>query len=141
MSESNSSGSYSTQKDSKGKNVFEEYRKTCSTIFGRVSQSQLKYIQAFSDFQQAMWTSCDSIIAKQISSLEEYLKSNQNAANMELPLQIYSNMIDAYMKWVSASYDLGVVRLQFYRSNVEQFNNTVSQSFSFNRQQNNISQT
>jgi hypothetical protein len=130
MSESNSRG---TQNDSEEKNIFEDYRKTCSAIFGKASQSQLKYIQAFSDFQQAVWASCDSMVAKQISALEEYSKSNHNAAHLELPLRIYSSIIDVYMKWVSASCDLGVTRLQFYRSNVERFNDMVSQSFSFNK--------
>lgn len=129
MSESNSDD---VQKGSGEKNIFEDYRKTCSAIFGKASQSQLKYIQAFSDFQHAVWASCESMVAKQISVLEEYSKSNRGV-HLELPLRIYSNMIDAYMKWVSASYDLGVTRLQFYRSNVERFNDTMLQSFSFNK--------
>ncbi len=124
MSESDSDD---VQKDSVEKNIFEDYRKTCSAIFGKASQSQLKYIQAFSDFQHAVWASCESMVANQISALEEY--SKYRGVHLELPLRIYSNAIDAYMKWVSASYDLGVTRLQFYRSNVERFNDMMSQSF------------
>lgn len=113
-----------------GKKQFEDYRKTCSTVFGNANQSQLKYLQAFSDLQQAMWTSCESIVVKQISSMEEYSKSNKNALPLALPVQIYTDMIDAYMKLVSAAYDVGVVRLQIYRNNVERFNDAVSQTSS-----------
>lgn len=132
MSESNS---HSAQ-NSNEKNVFEEYRKTCSTIFGKTSQSQLKYIQAFSDFQQAVWTSCESLVAKQTTALEEYSKKNPNTSHLELPLRIYGNMIDAYMTWLSAAYDMGVLRMQFYRKTVEYFNDVTSQAFSFNKVRN-----
>lgn len=108
------------------KRQFEDYRKTCSTVFGKASQSQLKYLQAFSDLQQAMWTSCESIVVKQISALEEYSKSNHNVGYVGLPLQIYSSMIDAYMNWISAIYDTGVVRLQLYRNNMDRFNDAMS---------------
>lgn len=112
-----------------GKEQFEDYRKTCSTVFGSASQSQLKYLQAFSDLQQAMWTSCESIVVKQISSMEEYSKSNNNAAQLAAPLQIYTSILDAYMKLVSAAYDVGVVRLQLYRNNIGRFNDVFSQAF------------
>lgn len=134
MSESGSS--VTNNNESKEKDIFEDYRKTCSIVFGKASQSQIKYIEAFSDLQQAMWTSCESLVAKQISALEEYSKTNHNTRYLELPLQIYSRMIDASMKWVSALYDLGVVRLQIYRKNVEHLNDMMPQVFSFKRQQN-----
>lgn len=107
---------------------FEDYRKTCSTVFGKAGQSQLKYLQAFSDLQQAMWTSCESIVVKQISVLEEYSKSNHNALPVETSLQIYSSMIDTYMNWISAIYDIGVVRLQLYRNSMDRFNDMMSQT-------------
>jgi hypothetical protein len=132
MSESGSS----VTNNNESKDIFEDYRKTCSVVFGKASQSQIKYIEALSDLQQAMWTSCESLVAKQISALEEYSKTNHSTSYLELPLQIYSRMIDASMKWVSASYDLGVVRLQIYRKNVEHLNDMMSQAFSFKRQQN-----
>lgn len=109
---------------------FENYRKTCSIVFGKTSQSQLKYLQAFSDLQQAMWTSCESIVVKQISVVEENAKSNYFVTDLALPLQIYTSMVDAYMKWVSALYDSGVVRLQLYRNNVERLNEVILQTSS-----------
>ncbi len=115
----------------KEKDIFEDYRKTCSTIFGKASQSQLKYIQALSDLQQSVMNSCESMIAKQTTALEEYSKKNPSTSYLELPLRIYSNMIDAYMTGVSATYDVGVLRLQFYRKTVEYFNEVASQAFSF----------
>lgn len=110
------------------KKQLEDYRKTCSTVFGKASQSQLKYLQAFSDLQQAMWTSCESIVVKQISALEEYSKSNHDALHVEVPLQIYNSTIHAYMTWISAVYDTGVVRLQLYSNNIERFNDMMSQT-------------
>jgi hypothetical protein len=108
------------------KGQFEEYRKTCSKVFGNASQSQLRYLQAFSDLQQVMWTSCESIVVKQISAMEEYSKSNQNPLQLAMPLQIYTSMTDAFMKLVSAAYDVGVVRLQLYRNTTERFNDVIS---------------
>lgn len=111
-----------------GKKEFEEYKKTCSKVFGKASQSQLKYLQAFSDLQQAMWTSCESVVVKQISEMEEYSKSRHNPPQLSVPLQIYTSMIDAYMKLVSTAYDVGVVRLQLYRNSAERFNDLIPQT-------------
>lgn len=129
MSESGSLATNNLEKIEE-KNQFEGYRKTCSTVFGKANQSQLKYIQALSDLQQAMWASCESMVAKQISAFEGYSKTNHDAGHMESLLQIYTSMIDASMKWVVASYDSGIVRLQLYRNNIERFNEMMPQTAS-----------
>lgn len=113
--------------DKRSANVFDNYKKTCSTVFGKASQSQLRYIQALSDLQQAMWTSCESLVAKQIAAIEEYSKTDGDSSHIEPLLQIYTTMIDESMKWVSTSYDAGVVRLQIYRNSIERFSDLIPQ--------------
>jgi hypothetical protein len=79
-----------------------------------------------------MLTSCESVVAKQISSLEEYSR-DRNSSHLELPLRIYSGTIDAYLTGMSSSYDMGVQRLQFYRNILEYINDITSRAFSFNK--------
>ena len=59
---------------------YDEYRKTCSIIFGKASASQLQYLSASIELQQMLLTSCDSIVANQLNWLEKYVKEN-NASN------------------------------------------------------------
>ena len=37
---------------------FDQYRKTCSVIFGNATASQLRYLNAFIELQQTVLTSC-----------------------------------------------------------------------------------
>ena len=77
---------------------YDEYRKTCSIIFGKANASQLQYPSASIELQQMWLTSCDSVVANQINWLEKYVKEN-NASNffVEPFLRIYASMVDLCM--------------------------------------------
>ena len=66
-----------------GDREYDEYRKTCSIIFGKASASQLQYLSASIELQQSLLTSCDSIVANQLNWLEKYVKEN-NASNFSV---------------------------------------------------------
>lgn len=56
---------------------FDQYRKTCSIIFGKAAASQLRYLNASIELQQTALTSCDGIISNQIKWLEDYVNNNK----------------------------------------------------------------
>jgi hypothetical protein len=105
---SSSSQSISMSKDSSEVNdAFEQYRKTCSIIFGRTRSSQLRYLQSFIELQQSLLTSCNSTIAKQITWFEEYARKKNNKSENYLVLALEpflrssSAAIKAYMAMIS----------------------------------------
>src|SRR5215207_2833030 len=121
------SPSISMTNDSSGINdAFEQYRKTCSIIFGRASSSQLRYLQASIELQQSLLTSCDSTIAKQIAWFEEYAnkRKNNNKLNnhfmlaLEPFLRSYTIAIEAYMAMVSILYDIATNQLESYKKSL-----------------------
>ena len=70
---------------------FDQYRKTCSIIFGNASASQLRYLDASIELQQAALTSCDGIIANQLKWLENYVNKNKSSsAGMDMFLKNYT---------------------------------------------------
>ncbi len=102
---------------------YDEYRKTCSIIFGKATASQLQYLNASIELQQMLLTSCDSIVANQLSWLEKYVKEN-NASNffVEPFLRIYASMVDLCMSCVSISYDSGTLNTQSYTKTLDTLN-------------------
>ena len=102
---------------------YDEYRKTCSVIFGKASASQLQYLSASIELQQMLLTSCDSIVANQLNWLEKYVKEN-NASNffVEPFLKIYASMVDLYMSCISLSYDSGTLNTQSYTKSLDTLN-------------------
>jgi hypothetical protein len=120
------SPSISMINDSSGINdAFEQYRKTCSIIFGRVSSSQLRYLQASMEIQQSLLTSCDSTIAKQITWFEVYAKKRNNKSKNYLMLALepflrsYTTAVEAYIAMVSISYDIATNQLESYRKTID----------------------
>jgi hypothetical protein len=106
--------------------AIEQYRRTCSIIFGRTSGSQLRYLQSSIDVQQSLLTSCDSTIAKQISWLEDYekKKNNNKSMNWLVPilepfLRSYSAAVEASMAMISISYDIASNQLESYKKIVD----------------------
>jgi hypothetical protein len=96
-------------------NGFDEYRKTCSVIFGNATSSQLKYLEASIQLQQTALTSCDGIIANQLRWLENYVNKNKAATLVINPfLKIYTDTIKMLMNFVSISYDLTTSNIQSY---------------------------
>jgi hypothetical protein len=106
--------------------AIEQYRRTCSIIFGRTSSSQLRYLQSSIDVQQSLLTSCDSTIAKQIAWLEDFAKKKKNNKSMnwlvsilEPFLRSYSAAVDASMAMISISYDIASSQLESYKKIVD----------------------
>jgi hypothetical protein len=106
--------------------AIEQYRRTCSIIFGRTSSSQLKYLQSSIDVQQSLLTSCDSTIAKQLAWLEDFAKKKNNNKSMnwlvpilEPFLRSYSAAVEASMAMISISYDIASNQLESYKKIVD----------------------
>lgn len=102
---------------------FDQYRKTCSIIFGNATASQLKYIEASMQLQQTAFTSCDSIIANQLKWIENYVNKN-NYSNLAVDqfLRIYANIVNEFMKLVSMSYDLTTSNIESYTKTLNSMN-------------------
>jgi hypothetical protein len=106
--------------------AIEQYRRTCSIIFGRTGSSQLRYLQSSIDVQQSLLTSCDSTIAKQIAWLEDIAKKKNNNKSMnwlvpilEPFLRSYSAAVEASMTMISISYDIASNQLESYKKIVD----------------------
>lgn len=102
---------------------YDEYRKTCSIIFGKTTASQLQYLSASIELQQMLLTSCDSIVANQLNWLERSVKED-NASNffVTLLLRIYTSMVDLYMSCISILYDSGTLNTQSYTKTLDTLN-------------------
>ena len=102
---------------------YDEYRKTCSIIFGKANASQIQYLSASIELQQTLLTSCDSIIANQLNWLEKYVKEN-NASNffVEPFLRIYASIVELCMSCISISYDSGTLNTQSYTKTLDTLN-------------------
>ena len=102
---------------------FNQYRKTCSIIFGNATASQLRYLNASIELQQTLLTSCDSIVANQLNWLENYVKQKKGSNLFVEPfLRVYASMVDLCMTYISTSYDSGTVNMQWYTKTVDRFN-------------------
>jgi hypothetical protein len=94
---------------------FDEYRKTCSVLFGNATASQLKYLEASIQLQQTALTSCDGIIANQLNWIQNYVNKNKDSSlAVDQFLKIYANIINMFMKLVSISYDSTTSNIQSY---------------------------
>jgi hypothetical protein len=99
----------------RGTSGLDEYRKTCSIIFGNATTSQLKYLEASIALQQTALTSCDGIVSNQLKWIENYVnKSKEKGFVVEHFLKIYTDIISMFMKLVSISYDLTTANMQSY---------------------------
>ena len=102
---------------------FNQYRKTCSIIFGNATASQLRYLNASIELQQTLLTSCDSIVANQLNWLGNYVKEKKGSNLFVEPfLRVYASMVDLCMTYISTSYDSGTVNMQWYTKTVDRFN-------------------
>jgi hypothetical protein len=101
----------------------DDYRKTCSVIFGNATASQLKYIEAYMQLQQTAFTSCDGIVANQLKWIENYVNKNSyNNLAVDQFLKICANTINGFMKLVSISYDFTTSNIQFYTNTLISLN-------------------
>lgn len=102
---------------------FDEYRKTCSVIFGNTTSSQLKYLQESVQLQQTALTSCDGIISNQLKWLQNYVNKNKDTTLViDTFLKIYTETIKMLMNFVSISYDLTASNIQSYTRTLNSLN-------------------
>jgi hypothetical protein len=121
----------STRYKSADDSAFEQYKKTCSIIFGKATESQLRYLQAHIELQQTLLTSCDSIVVNQLDWLKKYVKENRGSNFfMEPLLKMYTSIVNACMICISAGYDSGTLNIESYRKALDIFN----QCFSTNQE-------
>jgi hypothetical protein len=108
--------------------AIEQYKRTCSIIFGKTSSSQIRYLQASIDVQQSLLTSCDSTIAKQMDWLDDFArrKNNNNDKSktwleivLEPFLRSYSAAVEASMAMLSISYDIASNQLENYKKIID----------------------
>lgn len=101
----------------------DEYRKTCSIIFGNATSPQLKYLEASIELQQTALTSCDGIIANQLRWLENYINKNNERAMLVDPfLKVYTDTINKLMNYVSMSYELTTLGIRSYTRTLNSLN-------------------
>ena len=92
---------------------FDQYKKTCSIIFGNATQSQLKYLNASIELQRVVLTSCDSLVANQLKWIENYVREKRDSSlPIELSLKNYTSIIGFYMNWLSLSYDFTTASIE-----------------------------
>lgn len=104
-------------------NAFDEYRKTCSVIFGNASASQLRYLSATVDLQQSLLTSCDSIVANQLNWLQNYTRENKGInLFLEPYLRIFTSLVELNMKFISSLYDTCTLNIELYKKTIDMLN-------------------
>jgi hypothetical protein len=104
-------------------NAFDEYRKTCSIIFGNATASQLRYLSASIDLQQSLLTSCDSMIANQLNWLQNYTKENKGSnLFLEPYLRVYTSFVELNMKYISSLYDTCTLNIELYKKVIDMLN-------------------
>ena len=102
---------------------FEQYKKTCSIIFGNATQSQLRYLNASIELQQVLLTSCDSLVANQLKWIENYVRENRGGSlPIELFLKTYTSIVGVYMNWPSLSYDFTTASIETFTRRLDTIN-------------------
>jgi aconitase A len=90
--------------------AIEQYRRTCSVIFGKTSSSQIRYLQAL-DVQQSLLTSCDGTIAKQIIWLEDLLETKNHDKSKTWSEMILEPFLRSYSAAVEGSMAMILFRM------------------------------
>jgi hypothetical protein len=110
------------------KAILEEYKKTCSIIFGKASHSQMRYLQATVELQHSLLNSCDSLLANQTRWLETNLaQRNENhsipiSSNLKAFIRGYSATVDMSMTMLSIVYDFSTSQIERYSKLVDTLN-------------------
>ena len=108
--------------------ILEEYKKTCSIIFGKTSHSQMRYLQASVELQQSLLNSCDSLLAKQTDWFDDNLSlQNGNSAfvislNLKAFVCGYTATVDMSMNMLSIVYDFTTSQIGRYRNLIDMLN-------------------
>jgi hypothetical protein len=108
--------------------ILEEYRRTCSIIFGKASHSQMRYLQALAELQQSLLNSCDSLLANQTRWLEDNLLRQNNNSSIAVSPELkafvhsYTASVDMSMTMVSIVYDFTTSQIERYRKVIDLLN-------------------
>jgi len=108
--------------------ILEEYRRTCSIIFGKASHSQMRYLQSLAELQQSLLNSCDSLLANQTRWLEHNLLRRNNNSEMTVSPELkafirsYTASVDMSMTMVSIVYDFTTSQIKRYRKLIDLLN-------------------
>lgn len=110
------------------KAILEEYKKTCSIIFGKASHSQMRYLQASVELQQSLLNSCDSLLAKQTRWIEDNLSQRSGKSTIVISSNLkafvcgYTATVDMSMTMLSIVYDLTTSQIERYRKLIDMLN-------------------
>ena len=110
------------------KAILEEYKRTCSIIFGKASHSQMRYLQASVELQQSLLNSCDSLLAKQTRWLEDNLLQQNGmstivmSSNLKALVQSYTATVDMSMTMLSIVYDFATSQIEECRKLIDMLN-------------------
>jgi hypothetical protein len=127
-SSSNPIGTTAFDNANTDKEILDEYRRTCSIIFGKTSHSQMRFLQASIELQQSLLNSCDSLLAKQTNWLEDNLLENNSTAasifgsNLKAFVRGYTATVDALMTMLSIVYDLTTFHIESYKKITDTLN-------------------
>ena len=110
------------------KAILEEYKKTCSIIFGKASHSQMRFLQASVELQQSLLNSCDSLLAKQTRWIKDNLSQRSGkstiviSSNLKAFVRGYTATVDMSMTMLSIVYDLTTSQIERYRKLIDMLN-------------------
>lgn len=110
------------------KAILEDYRKTCSLIFGKASHSQMRYLQASVELQQSLLNSCDSLLSKQTRWLEDNLSQRNEyhsipiSSNLKAFIRGYTATVDMSMTMFSIFYDFTTSQIERYSKLIDMLN-------------------
>ena len=108
--------------------ILEEYKKTCSIIFGKASHSQMRYLQATVELQHSLLNSCDSLLANQTRWLEDNLLSRNEyhsipvGSNLKAFIRGYTATVDMSMTLLSIVYDFTTFQIERYSKLIDMLN-------------------
>ena len=110
------------------KAILEEYKKTCSLIFGKTSHSQMRYLQATVELQQSLLNSCDSLLANQTRWLEDNLSRRNEYHSIPIGPSLksfirgYTATVDMSMTMLSIVYDFTTFQIERYSRLINMLN-------------------
>jgi hypothetical protein len=110
------------------KEILEEYKKTCSIIFGKASHSQMRYLQATVELQHSLLNSCDSLLVNQTRWLENTLAQRNEyhsipiSSSLKAFIRGYTATVDMSMTMLSIDYDIATSQIERYSKLVDTLN-------------------
>ena len=108
--------------------ILEEYKKTCSIIFGKASHSQMRYLQATVELQHSLLNSCDSLLSNQTRWLEDNLSRRNEYHSIPIGPSLksfirgYTATVDMSMTMLSIVYDFTTFQIERYSKLVDVLN-------------------